>query len=285
VTEPDQPPSFDALLPAETARRAEAVGVTKAAMPVARLAVLSVLAGAFIALGAIFATVVTAGSGMPPGVARLLGGLVFSLGLILVVVAGAELFTGNTLVVIAAASRRVTVAQLLRSWTIVYIGNFVGALATTLLIYWSGTFESGTGAVGERALEVAATKTGLGFGEAILLGVLANSLVCLAVWMAMSARSVSDKILAIVFPVAAFVAAGFEHSIANMEFIPAGLFIKAWAPQSFWDSVDAHTADYPTVTWGDFFVGNLLPVTIGNIVGGAVLVGLVYWFVYLRDSD
>jgi formate transporter len=209
---------------------------------------------------------------------------VFSLGLILVVVAGAELFTGNTLVVIAAASRRVTLRQLLWGWTIVYAGNFAGALATTLLVYLSGTFESGTGAVGARALDVAATKTSLGFGEAVVLGVLANALVCLAVWMAMSARSVTDKVVAVVFPVTAFVAAGFEHSIANMEFVPAGLFIKAWAPSSFWSAIGADAADYPTITWGDFLAGNLLPVTIGNIIGGAVLVGLVYWFVYLRDS-
>lgn len=277
-------PSFDALLPPDIARRAETVGVAKATMRFDRLAVLSVLAGAFISLGAMFATVVTAGGGIPPGVARVLGGLVFSLGLILVVVAGAELFTGNTLVVIATASRRVRISALLRSWLIVYLGNFVGALLTTLVIYWSGFYDGGGGAVGARALEIAATKTSLGFREAVFLGVLANALVCLAIWLAMSARSVTDKVFAIVFPITAFVAAGFEHSIANMYFIPAGLFIKAWAPQSFWSAAGVKAAAFHTVTWQNFFVGNLVPVTIGNIVGGAVMVGLVYWFVYLRGQ-
>jgi formate transporter len=278
-------PSFDALLPPDIAGRAESVGVAKATMRFDRLAVLSVLAGAFISLGALFSTVVTAGGGMAPGVARVLGGLVFSLGLILVVVAGAELFTGNTLVVIATASRRVRLGALLRSWLIVYVGNFVGALLTTLIIYWSGFYNGGGGAVGARALEIAAMKTSLGFREAVLLGVLANALVCLAIWLAMSARSVTDKVFAIVFPITAFVAAGFEHSIANMYFIPAGLFIKAWSPHSFWIAAGVKSSGYPTITWQDFFVGNLLPVTIGNIVGGAVLVGLVYWFVYLRGQD
>jgi formate transporter len=274
-------PSFDALLPPDIARRVETVGAAKARMRLDRLLVLSLLAGAFIALGAMFSTVATAGGGTPPGVSRLLGGLVFCLGLILVVVAGAELFTGNTLVVVATASRRVRVGALLRNWGVVYLGNFVGALLTTLVVYWSGFFE---GAIGARALDIAATKTSLGTREAVLLGVLANALVCLAIWLAMSARSVTDKILAIVFPITAFVAAGFEHSIANMYFIPAGLFIKAWSPQSAWVTIGTNSADYPTITWQDFFVGNLLPVTIGNIIGGAVLVGLVYWFVYLRGT-
>ncbi len=278
-------PSFDALLPPDIARRAETVGMAKSEMRLDRLLVLSVLAGAFISLGAMFATVVTAGGGIAPGVARVLGGLVFSLGLILVVVAGAELFTGNTLVVVATASRRVRVGALLKGWVIVYVGNFVGALLTTLVIYWSGFYDGGGGAVGARALEIAATKTSLGFREAVLLGVLANALVCLAIWLAMSARSVTDKVFAIVFPITAFVAAGFEHSIANMYFIPAGLFIKAWSPHSFWAAAGIKSGGYPTLTWQDFFVGNLLPVTIGNIVGGAVLVGLVYWFVYLHGRE
>jgi formate/nitrite transporter len=278
-------PSFDALLPPDIARRAETVGVAKVGMRFDRLLVLSVVAGAFISLGAMFATVVTAGGGTAPGVSRLLGGLVFSLGLVLVVVAGAELFTGNALIVIATASRRVRLRALLRNWLVVYVGNFVGALLTTLVVFWSGFFDGGGGAVGTRALDIAATKTSLGFREAVLLGVLANALVCLAIWLAMSGRSVTDKVLAIVFPITAFVAAGFEHSIANMYFIPAGLFIKAWSSDGFWVTAGTSSSDYPTVTWPDFFVGNLLPVTIGNILGGAVLIGLVYWFVYLRGRE
>jgi formate/nitrite transporter len=276
------PIGTDALLPPDVARRAEAVGVTKVAMPLGTVAVLSVLAGAFIALGAVFSTVVTAGGEMAPGLARLLGGLVFSLGLVLVVVAGAELFTGNALVMIATASRRVRVLALMRNWLIVYVGNFVGAVATTLGVVWSGIYERGDGAVGVRALDIAATKTSLGAVEALWLGVFANALVCLAVWMSLSARSVTDKVVAVVFPITAFVAAGFEHSIANMYFIPAGLFIRSWAPDSFWAATGTSSADFASITWRDFVVGNLVPVTIGNIVGGALLVGLVYWFVYLR---
>lgn len=272
-------------MPADIARRAEAVGVAKASTRLDRLVVLGVLAGAFISLGAVFSTAVTAGDGMAPGVRRLLGGVTFSLGLVLVVVAGAELFTGNALIVIATASRRVRVRALLRNWLIVYLANFAGAVLTTLIVYWSGLYESSTGALGVRALDVAAIKTSLGTREAMLSGVLANALVCLAVWLSLSARSVADKVVAVVFPVTAFVAAGFEHSIANMYFIPAGLFIKAWAPARFWAAAGVDAADYPTVTWSKFLLGNLLPVTIGNIVGGALLVGLVYWFVYRRHAE
>lgn len=276
--------SFEALMPADIARRAEAVGVAKASTRFDRLVVLGVLAGAFISLGAVFSTAVTSGGGMAPGVSRLLGGLTFSLGLVLVVVAGAELFTGNALIVIATASRRVRVRALLRNWLIVYLANFAGAVLTTLIVYWSGFYEGGNGAPGLRALDVAAAKTSLGAREAVLSGVLANALVCLAVWLSLSARTVTDKVLAVVFPVTAFVAAGFEHCIANMYFIPAGLFIKAWAASSFWEAAGVDAVDYPTVTWSKFLIGNLLPVTIGNIVGGALLVGLVYWFVYRRDT-
>ena len=252
-------------------------------MRVHRLFVLGVLAGAFIALGAVFSTVVTSGGGIPPGVARLLGGLAFSLGLILVVIAGAELFTGNNLMAIACASRRIRLRALLRAWGVVYVANFVGAITTALVVYWSG--ETRGGGVGTRALEIAADKTSLPFGEAILLGVLANGLVCLALWLALSARSVADKVLAIVFPITAFVAAGFEHSIANMYFIPAGLFLKAWAPDSFWARAGTPPGAYRDLTWSRFFVDNLIPVTLGNIIGGALLVALVYWYVYRRDAD
>jgi formate/nitrite transporter len=279
------PISLDALLPPDMARRAESVGVAKTTTPLDRLFVLSVLAGAFIALGGAFSTAVTAGSGAgSPGITRLLGGLVFSLGLILVVIAGAELFTGNALVIIAAASRRVRVGALLRNWLTVYVGNFVGAIGTTLILYWSGFYFQSDAAIGTRALTVATTKTTLGVRDAVLLGVLANALVCLAVWLSLSARSVTDKVLAIVFPITAFVAMGFEHSIANMYFIPAGLFIKAWAPSSYWTTEHTTASRSSSVTWLNFIRGNLLPVTIGNIIGGALLVGLVYWFVYLRRA-
>lgn len=259
--------SLDALLPAAMAAKAEQVGVTKANLPLRRLIPLGILAGAFIALGANFATVVTAGGGSAPGVTRLLGGVVFSLGLILVVVSGAELFTGNTLIVVAFAGGKVSAVKLLRNWLVVYVSNFVGALATAALVVWSQQLKSGDGAMGARAQAIAETKGSLGFGQAVASAVLANCLVCLAVWMTLSARTLVDKIVVIVPPIAAFVAAGFEHSVANMYFFPVALLS---------DPTTEH------VTWKHFLLNNLVPVTIGNIIGGAVLVGLVYWFVYLR---
>jgi formate transporter FocA len=280
----DNAARLDALLPPEMAARAEQVGVKKANMDALALFVLAVLAGAFIALGAVFATTVAAGAAvmLPYGLTRLLAGLVFSLGLILVVVGGAELFTGNNLIVMAWASRKVTTTLLLRNWGIVYVGNFVGAVATAALVYLSGHYRFGDGAIGKAALATAHAKVGLGFVEAVMLGILCNALVCLAVWLAFSGRTTTDKVLVIIPPISAFVAAGFEHSVANMYFLPVALFIKAGAPAPFWASVSQVPADYADLTWGHFLLNNLLPVTIGNIIGGAVLVGAVYWFVYLR---
>jgi formate transporter len=284
-TTPDSPGPhvLDALLPADMAAKAEQVGVLKANLPLRRLVPLGVLAGAFIALGANFSTVVTSGS-MDPGVSKLLGGLVFSLGLILVVVSGAELFTGNTLIVIAVAGRRVTIRALLRNWLVVYLANFVGATATALLVFASGRMSVGDGAAGQRALRIAEGKGAVAFGEAIISAVLANSLVCLAVWMTMSARTLMDKVIVIVPPVTAFVAAGYEHSVANMYFFPAAIFQKSWAPDRFWTATESTSGQFTHVDWQHFLVSNLLPVTIGNIIGGAILVGLVYWFVYLRPA-
>jgi formate transporter len=274
------PSGLDALPPADVARKAETVGVAKARMTELDVFVLAVLAGAFIALGAIFATTVVAGGGtLPYGVVRLLAGLTFSLGLILVVVAGAELFTGNNLIVMAWASRRVSSAHLLGNWSLVWIGNFVGAVATAIIVYFSEQYTFGAGAVGEAALSIAAAKTDLGFFQAIALGALCNALVCLAVWLTYGARTTTDKILAVVLPIAAFVAAGFEHSVANMYFISIGLLIKT--DDAFVASLE-QPPDLSDLSWQGFFVDNLLPVTIGNIVGGAVMVGAVYWFVYLR---
>jgi formate transporter FocA len=268
------------------AAKAEQVGVKKANMEFTAMFALAVLAGAFIALGAVFSTTVAAGTAgaLPYGVVRLLAGLVFSLGLILVIVGGAELFTGNNLIVMAWAGGKVSSTLLLRNWAIVYVGNFVGAMGTAVLLFLAGQYAFGNGAVGLAALAIANAKVGLGFGQAIVLGVLCNGLVCLAVWLCYSCRSTADKILAIVGPITAFVAAGFEHSVANMYFIPVALLIKAGATDSFWSAIGKTAGDYPDLTWNRFFVNNLLPVTLGNIVGGAVLVGAVYWFVYLRKQ-
>ncbi len=258
---------MDALLPPELARKAEEVGVAKASLGALPTLLLAVLAGAFIGLGALFMTVATAGSVPPSGPDTLLGGLAFSLGLILVVVAGAELFTGNNLIVMAWASRRVPTPRLLRNWTLVYTGNFIGAAATALLVSWTRTPEIMQGAVARRMLAITRAKGDLLFREAFISGMLANALVCLAVWLTYSARTTTDRILAIVFPITAFVAAGFEHSIANMYFFPASMLVHG------------------TPGWETFLLGNLLPVTLGNILGGAGLVGIVYWVVYVRGRD
>lgn len=273
---------IDALLPNEMATRAEYIGVRKAETPAWTMFTLAILAGAFIALGAVFATNTAAGSSaLPFGVAKLLTGLVFCLGLILVVVGGAELFTGNNLIVMAWASGKVTGRALMRNWVIVYAGNFVGSFGTALLVLWSKQYTFGGGAVGETALKIAAGKVSLDFFQAMALGVLCNALVCLAVWLTFSARSTVDKITAIIFPITAFVAAGFEHSIANMYFVPYGLLIKGMDPAFVAES----GLDLSNLTWSNFLVNNLLPVTIGNIIGGAVLVAAIYWSVFLRNRD
>jgi formate transporter FocA len=283
----ERPPSLDALLPPEMAAKAADIGVSKASMSTVRTLALAVLAGAFIALGAMFATTVTAGIDdvLPFGVIRLLAGLVFSLGLILVVVGGAELFTGNNLIVMAWAERRVRSSWLLRNWGLVYVGNLVGALATVLLVYLGGQYEFGDGAVGANALAIANAKAGLDFWQALVLGILCNALVCMAIWLTYSARSVADKILAIIFPISAFVAAGFEHSVANMYFLPIGLLVRDEGSAEFFAAADLSPGDFPDLTWGNAIVDNLIPVTIGNVIGGSLMVGLVYWLVYVRTRS
>ena len=273
---------MDALLPPEMAVRAEDVGARKARLDTVSLFVLAVLAGAFISLGAIFATTVSAGTaGVPFGIVRLLAGLAFSLGLILVIVGGAELFTGNTLIVMAWAGGKIDWTLVLRNWTIVYIGNLAGALGTVGVMLIAGQYAFGDGSVGASALAIGNAKAGLEFVPLIALGMMCNALVCLAVWLSFSARTTTDRILAIVPPIAAFVAAGFEHSVANMYFIPVAIAIREFAPESFWAAIGRTPGDFPNLTF-EGFVANLLPVTIGNVIGGAVMVGVVYWFVYLR---
>jgi formate transporter len=273
---------LDPLLPPEIARACEQVGVRKAGMDPVSMAVLAGLAGAFIGLGAMLFTVTITGAGGGLGPSRLLGGVAFSLGLVLVIVAGAELFTGNALVVMAWASRKVSTPRLLRGWAIVYVGNFVGALATAGLVFVARNWELGDHAVGATALRIAVAKVQLSFLEAVALGVLCNALVTLAVWLSLSARSMPGKVLAVVFPITAFVAAGFEHSIANMYFIPMGMLLKGEdAVVSASGLSDAQLADLDA---GGFVLHNLVPVTIGNVIGGALLVGAVYWFVFLRPG-
>ena len=254
--------STDAYAPAEIAQRVENAGVAKAGLATIPTLVLAVLAGAFIAFGAMLYVVVVTNSGLGFGPERLLGGLAFSLGLILVLVGGAELFTGNSLIVFAWADRKITGTRLLRNWGLVYLGNFIGATATAVMVHWSGIHNLADGAVAASAMRIAEAKLALAPIETFIRGILCNVLVCLAVWLCFAARSVAGKILAIVFPISGFVALGFEHSVANMYMIPAG-----WLAGS------------GLVTTGGY-AANLLVVTIGNVIGGGVLVALVYWLVY-----
>lgn len=272
--------SMDAYTPAEMAHRVQTVGVAKANLGAATMFALAVLAGAFIALGANLATIAFTDNGLGYGVSRLLGGLVFSLGLILVIVGGAELFTGNNLIIMAWASGILSTSRLLRNWALVYLGNFVGALGTAVGVYVSRQWTFDAHHVGATALTIAHAKVQYDCLSAFALGALCNALVCLAVWLCFSARTTTDKILAIVPPITAFVAAGFEHSVANMYFIPLGLWLRD-QPQVV--EVAGQSGEHlAQLTWTAFFINNLLPVTLGNVFGGTVLVAGVYWFVYLR---
>jgi formate transporter len=273
---------LDALLPPEMALACECAGVAKARLDLSAIFILGLLAGAFIAFGAMFMTVISTGTGdLPWGVGRLLAGLVFSLGLILVILGGAELFTGDMLMVMACASRRITIGQLLRAWSLIYFGNIVGATCTAAMIYLAGQHGFAGGAVGKTALTLASTKAALPTVQLFFLAILCNVLVCLAVWMSFGTRTTTDKIIVIVPPIAAFVAAGFEHSIANLYFLPYGLAIKAWATVEFWVAIGQTAADYPALTLGNA-LHNIFVSTIGNMIGGSILVGAVYWLVYLR---
>ncbi|MFO1351756.1 MAG: formate/nitrite transporter family protein [Gammaproteobacteria bacterium] len=256
----------DAYAPAQIAQLIEAGGVRKAQLSILQLLILGMLAGAFIAFGAMLSTLVLTGSTLGFGPSRLLAGAAFSLGLVLVLVGGAELFTGNNLIVMAWADGKVSTAALLRNWAIVYIANCAGALGSVALLYWSGTLHLGGGAVAETAAAIAAAKLKLGLVEALTRGVLGNTLVCLAVWLSFACHDVASKILAIAFPVTAFVALGFEHSIANMYLLPIGMLASGGG------------IDIPGL------VANLASVTLGNLIGGGGLVALVYWLVYLRPA-
>jgi formate transporter len=259
------PSPQDAYPPAQVALLVEQVGVKKATLPALPTVALGLLAGAFIAFGAMFSTLVMTDNPLGLGPGRLLGGLAFSLGLILVVVGGAELFTGNNLVVMAWAARKITTGQLARNWTLVYLANLVGSVGTALMVLWSGVLEIGGGAVADTAIAIAQAKVALGFTEAFFRGILCNVLVCLAVWLCFAAHDVPGKVLAIIFPISAFVALGFEHSVANMYLIPIAMLAGA---------------EGVTVVG---FLTNLVPVTLGNIVGGGVFVALIYWLIYLRS--
>lgn len=261
----------DAFSPKEIAARVEEIGVTKARLPFLSMLMLSILAGAFIGLGALYFVIVKSDPTLGFAARQILGGAVFSLGLILVVVAGAELFTGNNLLAMAWADGKISTLDVLRNWAIVCCGNFIGAAGLALLVYLSRHAEMNNGAIAQEYLSIAAAKAAMPFWTAFFKGVMCNVLVCMAVWMAFAGRSVVDKVVSIIFPISAFVAAGFEHSVANMYFFPLAMLLQ----------VDGATAD--AITWADFF-RNMLPVIMGNIIGGSVLVGLVYHIIYRRAS-
>ena len=272
-------PISDAYVPAEMAKRAEASAIRKANRDFISAFFLAVQAGSFIAFAAAFFTSVIHDSTLGVGLTKLIGGMVFSLGLILVIIAGADLFTGDTLMVMGCFSGKIKVRQMLRGWVFVFLGNLVGSLAIVALIYLSGHWMGNGGAIGAKALAIANGKVNLTFVQAFASGMLCNILVCLAIWLCYSCRSVTDKILAILLPITGFVAMGFEHSIANMYFIPAGLVLKHNP-----EVVAKLGADLSNLTIPGFLLNNLLPVTIGNMVGGAIFVGTVYWILYLRKK-
>lgn len=269
----------DAYKPKEIAARIEQISVSKSVIDPLRVFALALLAGAFIAFGAAFFTVVTHSSSLSLGLTRLIGGLAFCLGLILVIVAGAELFTGNNLLVMACVDKKITLKQLLLNWIVVFFGNLLGSLGVVLLIYFSGHWLMGNGAVGAQAVMIAKSKVNLSFMQAFASGILCNSLVCLAVWLCYASHTVTDKILAIIFPITAFVTLGFEHSVANMYFIPAGILAKT---NQAVISLVTEPNDLSHLNLVGF-INNLVPVTLGNIVGGSIFVGMIYWFIYLRD--
>lgn len=285
---PDKPAAalagIEGRLPPEIAAKAEADGVAKAAQDSITLLTLGVLGGAFIAFGAIFSNVALTGAEgtLPFGLARVVAGLVFALGLALVLLGGAQIFTGDVLMVMAWASGRLGLRRVLRAWALVWLGNLAGAFGTALLVILADHHMFGGGQVGVTALRTAQAKAALPFGQAFLLGMLCNTLVCMAVWLSLSSRLPAHRLLVVVLPIAAFVAAGFEHAVANMYFIPFGLLIKAVATDTFWHAAQLDPAAFPALN----LMGtarNLLAVTLGNVFGGAALVAGVYWVLYRRS--
>jgi formate/nitrite transporter len=270
----------DCRPPAEMAIKMEAVGVTKANGNIWTISLLGILAGFFIGLGAMFCTLVTTDIQVGFGLTKLLGGVVFCLGLILVVLAGAELFTGNALMVASRASGKVRLSQLFQNWGMVYFANLVGSLLLVAVVFYSQFWALDAYKVGANALMIANAKVNLAFWPAFARGILCNTLVCLAVWLCFGARSTVDKVFAILFPITAFVACGFEHSIANMYFIPMGIAMAGQAKVLETAGMAASQVAHLNIAG---FINNLVPVTLGNIVGGT-FVGSIYWLAYLRKE-
>ncbi|WP_392544267.1 formate transporter FocA [Oryzobacter telluris] len=269
------------LNPDQMATAAEDAAFGKATGGLLKSFLLGLTAGGYIALGFVFFTTSQVGAAdLPYGVAKVLGGVVFATGLVLVVLTGAELFTSSTLTLTARASGRITWRQLVSNWVVVYVANFLGALTIVALVYVGGTWKNADGAWGAVVLDTALHKVQHTFLEAFVLGVLCNLMVCLAVWAAYSGRTTTDKVLAVTMPIALFVATGFEHSVANMFMIPLGILIKENAGPDFWTTSGLDRSGYTELTWPGFYLDNLLPVTMGNIVGGGVMIGVLYWTIF-----
>lgn len=275
------PGPFAMLTPAQMAVAAEDAAYAKATGKALKSFLLGLTAGGYIALGFVFYVTSQVGADdMPWGVAKVLGGVVFATGLALVVLTGAELFTSSTLTLTARASGRITWTQLLANWVVVYFANFLGALTIVALVYLGGTWKKADGGWGAVVLETSLSKVQYSFLQAFMLGILCNLMVCLAVWAAYSGRTTTDKILAVTMPIALFVATGFEHSVANMFMVPLGLVIKDTTTADYWSGAGLAELDFADLTWAGFLVDNLLPVTLGNIVGGGVMVGILYWTIF-----
>ncbi|WP_341359618.1 formate transporter FocA [Georgenia sp. M64] len=269
------------LTPAQVAEAAEDAAYAKATGRPLKSFLLGLTAGGYIALGFVFFVTSQVGAAdLPWGIARVIGGVVFATGLALVVLTGAELFTSSTLTLTARASGRITWGQLLKNWGVVYVANFIGALTIVALVFLGGTWRGADGGWGAVVLSTSLGKVNHPFLEAFVLGILCNLMVCLAIWAAYSGRTTTDKILAVTMPIALFVAAGFEHSVANMFMIPLGLLIKYTAGADFWAEAGLVQGDFAGLTWDAFLVDNLLPVTLGNIVGGGVMIGILYWTIF-----
>ncbi len=274
---------IDAYAPPRIADRIDKVALVKAKLSFAQTFLLGILAGVYIAIGAQFATFVTSDSGLHFGLTSLIAGIVFSLGLMLVVIGGAELFTGNCLIIMGYIGKRITTRQMLNNWVVSFAGNLVGSFTMVCWMSQTHQWEFFHNMVGAKALLIANTKVNLSFTTALSRGVLCNAMVCLAVWLCFSGRSVADKILSIIFPIGGFVASGFEHCVANMYFIPMGVVLKKHPEVvAAAEKMAGKTLNLSQLTWKGFFVNNLFPVTLGNIVGGVILVGVMFWFVYLR---
>ena len=269
------------LTPSQMAKAAEDAAFGKATSHQLKSFLLALTAGGYIALGFVFFTTSQVGADqLPYGVAKVLGGFVFATGLALVVLTGAELFTSSTLTLTARASGRITTWQLLRNWVVVFTGNFIGALTIVGLIYVGKVWEQAEGRWGAVVLDVALKKVHHDFGTAFVLGILCNLMVCLAIWAAYSGRTTVDKVVAVTMPIALFVATGFEHSVANMFMVPLGILVRTYAGAEFWATSGLDQAAYADLTWSGFLVDNLLPVTLGNIVGGGVMIGVLYWTIF-----